>query len=79
MRLPADKSGFVGIKPDANLSNSMAIFEATYVAVPKYSGKRSSKSRIDYIISRDTAATFGYMIISAIEKVGYMLHMTFRD
>ena len=55
----AAQVGGIGIAPGANLSDTVAMFEATHGTAPKYAGKDQGESGLDYPVRRDDAASPG--------------------
>ncbi len=55
----AAQVGGIGIAPGANMSDTVAVFEATHGTAPKYAGKDYVKPRLRNLICRDDVAAYG--------------------
>ena len=52
----AAEVGGIGIAPGANLSDTVAMFEATHGTAPKYAGQGLRQPRLPHPVSRNDAA-----------------------
>ena len=55
----AAQVGGIGIAPGANMSDSVAMFEATHGTAPKYAGKDYVNPGSEILVGRDDAAPYG--------------------
>ena len=69
----AAQVGGIGIAPGANMSDTVAVFEATHGTAPKYAGKDYVNPGSENLVCRDDVAAHGWgeaadLIISSMEK-----------